>query len=88
MLDGEQREDLENRIRAAQTAGAQPGRKSQIRAMTAAYSLVDDAGKPLFTLADVPVLAKKSGAALDVIFDRVLKFNGMTKEEAGEIAKN
>jgi hypothetical protein len=87
-LDGEQREDLENRIGAAQAAKGQPGRKSQIRALAAAYSLVDGDGKTLFALSDVPLLAKKSGTALDVIFDRVLKFNAMTKEEAGEIAKN
>jgi len=85
-LDGEQREELENAIQGFKTRG---GSKKSVRALAAVYSLINKAsGEPLFKPEDVAALAKKSGVALDTVFDRVLRLNAMTKAEAEAIAGN
>ncbi len=84
-LDGEQREDLENMIQGFK---ANKSSKKSVRATAAVYSLRNPDGTPMFTLADIPALAKKSGVALDAVFDRVLKLNAMTSKEAEVVAGN
>lgn len=85
-LTGEQREELEMQI--SNTQKQKPGHRKHARAAAAAFSIVGDDGKLLFTSADIPELAKKSGVALDVVFDKVLALNAMNKTSSDEIAKN
>jgi len=85
-LTGEQREELELQIQNVQKQ--KPGQRKHARAAAAALSIVGDDGKLLFTQADIPALATKSGVALDVVFDKVLTLNAMNKTATEELAKN
>lgn len=59
-----------------------------IRAKLVAATLVDEEGKPLFTLADVEALGQKSAKALDRIFARASELAGMRPEDVEELAAN
>lgn len=86
-LDGAGREELEFAIAAAQNN--RPNQKrSSIRALAAVLSIVGDDGELLFTQADVSALAKKSGVCLDLVMDKVLTLNGMSKAATEDIEKN
>src|SRR5688572_15617303 len=74
MLNGEQREELENRIQSFSKSGG----KKAVRALAAVFSLVDANNEPIFTVSDVSQLAGKSGVALDIVWDHVLKLNAMS----------
>ena len=55
-----------------------------IRAPLVAMSLVDEKGKRIFSLKDIPALGKKNGIALDRIFEvsnRLSKVFGLEKED-------
>lgn len=85
-LTGEQREELENLIQGFKARGAS---KKSVRALAAVYSMVDkETGETMFKADDVTALAKKSGVALDAVWDRVLKLNAMSKDEAAVVAGN
>lgn len=86
-LNGEQREEIEVRSHKAKASGDALGWKG-LKTLTATFALVDEAGKPLFTAKDIAALAKKSSAALDRIFERVLSQNAMRKEDAEALAGN
>lgn len=86
-LNGEQREEIEVRSHKAKSSGDALGWKG-LKTLVATYALVDDEGKPLFTAKDLAALAKKSSAALDRIFEYVMKMNAMTKADAEELAGN
>lgn len=86
-LNGEQREEIEVRSHKAKATGDALGWKG-LKALVATYVVVDEAGKPLFTAKDVASLAKKSSTVLDRIFERVLTMNGMTKQDAEDLAGN
>src|ERR1700722_4449590 len=66
----------------------QHGKVPNMRAKLATLLLVDEKGEPLFTDKDVEVLTKKSGHALDQIFNAWLSLNKFTDEEAAEYEKN
>jgi hypothetical protein len=89
-MNGEQREELETLIRAAQSAKPIPGaNKKSVRATAAVFSMINkDTGEYIFKVDDVPALAKKSGVALDKVLEHVLPLNAMSKEEAKAIAGN
>jgi hypothetical protein len=59
-----------------------------IRSQLVARSCVDENGKRLFTSLDAEQLGKKSGAALDRVFEVAAKLSGIRKEDIEEIAKN
>lgn len=59
-----------------------------IRAKLVALTVVDERGKPLFTDADVQALGRKSGAALDRIFNVAQRLSGLSKEDIDEFAGN
>jgi len=53
---------------------------SRIRASLAVFACCDEAGKPLFTEADVPALAGKSAAAVLRIWRIAARLNGLGEE--------
>ena len=59
-----------------------------IRAALAAATLVNENGDRLFSLADVVKLGKKSGMALDRIFDVANKLNKIYGQEREDLEKN
>lgn len=63
-------------------------RVSKIRARLAALTLCDENGEALFSIDEIDILAKKSGAALDRIFDVSIRLNRIGKAEMDELVKN
>ena len=83
-LTGTERDAIEARY-------ARDGQKN-LRAQVAAASICDEAGKALFTVADVEALGRKSVSALDrisTVSNRLSKFSGKDVEElAGNSSAN
>jgi hypothetical protein len=61
---------------------------ANVRAKFAAKCVVGEDGKRLFSDAEVLALGKKSGAALNRIFEAASRLNGMTKADTEELAGN
>ena len=59
-----------------------------VRSMLASMVMVDEDGKQLFKPNDVADLGKKSGAALQRIFEAAQAANYMTNKDVEELAKN
>lgn len=66
------------------------GRQSMVnvRARAAALCICDDGGKPLFSAQDVEALGTKSGAALDRVFQAVLRMNHLSPQDVETLAGN
>lgn len=86
-LNGSEREELERLVNEFKTRGKLAGGKA-VRAVAAALSIVDENGNRIFQDTDIESLAKKSGAALDLLLDEILEHNAMTKGAAEELEKN
>jgi hypothetical protein len=61
---------------------------TDVRARLSVATLCDEQGELLFSEADMPLLAKKSGPALDRIFAVALRINRLTTEDIAELKKN
>ena len=59
-----------------------------VRTCLAAFTVCDEAGKLLFTAADVEALGAKSCAALDRIYETALSLNRLRVRDIEEIRKN
>jgi hypothetical protein len=59
-----------------------------IRAKLCALAIADKDGKRLFTERDVTALGQKSAKALDRIFSKAQKLNGISPEDVEDMAKN
>lgn len=59
-----------------------------IRAKLVASVVVDDEGRPLFTLGDVEALGQKSAKALDKVFAKAAELAGMREADVQELAEN
>ncbi len=59
-----------------------------IRAKLVAAVVVDDEGRPLFTLGDVEALGQKSAKALDRVFGKAAELAGMREADVQELAEN
>jgi len=59
-----------------------------IRAKLCARTIRDEEGNRIFTDKEIDLLGKKSGIALDRIFDVAKRLNGIGKEEIKELEKN
>jgi|SRR5215218_5830359 len=82
MLTAGERDRLEYAIQEAKP------RRSDIRALVAAYCLCEPDGRRLFGPADVEALSRKSGSALDRIFSAALAFNRMTARDVEDLEGN
>lgn len=64
------------------------GNASNVRASLAARTICDKEGKRLFTDADVEVLGRKSGAALERVFNTARRLSGISTADVDELEKN
>lgn len=62
--------------------------KGNIRARLAAFTVVDEAGKRLFTEADIPALGELDALILDPIADKALSLNRFTAADVEVLEKN
>jgi hypothetical protein len=76
--------------REAWEVGVENGARSrhQIRATLVAMTACDEAGTALFTLADVPALAKKPAAFILPLFDAALRLSRVSATDIDELEKN
>lgn len=75
------------RLRRAAGGADALGGMTNIRARLVAASACDEAGKLLFTAADVEILGQRSGVALDRVFDVSRRVNGLDGEAVDEMGK-
>ncbi len=59
-----------------------------IRARLVAASAVDEAGRSLFSEADVAALGKKSAAGLDRVFSVAMRLSGLSESDVDDLAEN
>jgi hypothetical protein len=62
--------------------------RSEITSLLARLCIADEAGAPLFRDEDIAVLAQKSAAVLDRIFDVATKLNATSGEAIDEMGKD
>lgn len=82
MMDNE-REQFEMKF-AGKKGEGMAGVKRWLCAMT----IAGEDRVPIFAVADVDALGRKSGAALNRVFDVSARLNGLTKQDQDELAKN
>ena len=58
------------------------------RAKLVSRAIVDADGKPLFADEDVALLANKSAAAIERVFNVAQKLSGMSKDDIEDLTKN
>ncbi len=61
---------------------------SNIRAKLAAYTLIDEKGEQLFSEKDIARLGKKSGSALNRVYEVAIRINKISDADVDELAKN
>lgn len=61
---------------------------NNVRAKAAVEAIVDENGEPVFTAKDIGPLGKKSGAALDQLFDVIRRLSGMETGSTQEAEGN
>ena len=61
---------------------------TNFRARVVVASCCDENGTLLFSSDDVPQLGTKSASALQRVFDKAVKLNGMSPEDVDELEKN
>lgn len=59
-----------------------------VRAITAAFTIVDENGKRMFETNEIMELAKKSGPALDRVWTVASRLNKLTQADVEELAGN
>lgn len=85
-MTGEQRDLFDQAF--ADSTDSRDGKVRNFRALLVACSAVDADGKLVFAIDDVQLLARKSGAALDRVFDAAMRLNKMSKQDQREIVGN
>jgi hypothetical protein len=86
-LTGDERDDFEA------TCVRGRGRKTEVnlrnfRAKLVARACVTDDGNRLFSDEDALALGKKSGAAINRVYEVAARLSGLTEEDMEELAKN
>ena len=64
------------------------GVTQHIRACFLVHSIVDDANKLIFTMADVELLGKQDGRDMDRLFSKAREMSGFGDEDEKELKKN
>lgn len=85
-MSGTERDNFEASIVTKRGNDAQVNLKN-IRAKLAAACLCDENGKRLFSDADIPVLAAKSAAALQRVFEVAQRLSGIGEADVKELAE-
>lgn len=87
MMTGAERDAFEESL--SRTKGKSvKANLANLRARLVAKTVVDEAGKRLFTDAEAGVLGQKSAAALDRVFDAARTLNGMTEKDVEELVED
>jgi len=76
-MTGADRDAFENSLVTIAADGTRKPDMVNMRAKLVALTLVDEAGAPMFTLKELDLLAAKSAAALDRIFQVAQRLNGL-----------
>lgn len=88
-LTGEDRDEYETSlVRFDADSGKAEAAVDNLRCKLLVACIVDEHGKRQFSASDVAALGKKSGAALDRVFDAAKKLNRIGEEEVEELVKN
>lgn len=87
-MSGAERDAFEDGRQKKDSSGKPKANLTNIRAALVAASLRDEAGKLLFTQADVMALGIKSAKALDRVASVAMRLNGMTQEDVEQLEKN
>ena len=86
-MTGSERDDFESSMMDKKGRSRADALKN-IRARLCVLCLVSDGGEQIFTKTDVDALSKKSAAALDRVFTKAQKLNGLSGEDVEELAKS
>jgi hypothetical protein len=80
--------DVEREQFELKFAGKKGEGMAGVKRWLCAMTIADEARKPIFAVSDVDALGRKSGAALNRVFDVAARLNGLTKQDQEELAKN
>jgi hypothetical protein len=72
----------------AYKAASEKRQLTSLRARMVARCVIDEHGNLLFTEADIEALGKKSAAALDRIYEAVLRMNALRQSDIEDLEKN
>ena len=86
-LTGEQRDAFENSCFVGRGKDRQDNFRN-LRARLVALSIVDEAGAPMFSEAEVAALGKTGARALDRVFAAALALSGLSAKDVEELAGN
>lgn len=86
-LSGKERDELEASLIQGKGKNANVNLKN-LRAKLVARSVVDIEGKRVFADADIEALSKKSGLALNRVYEVAQRLSGITQEDVDELTKN
>ena len=85
-MDGSERDQYEQSVMVQNSKNTRVNMKNA-RAKLVVLSVVDEAGKRLFSQADVDALSKKSAAALNRVFNVAARLSGITEGDLAEITE-
>lgn len=87
-MTGKERDSFEASILDKSNPNKPSVKTENIRAKLVAQTVVDEKGKPIFTVADIEVLGGKSASALSRVYDVSAKLSKITADDVDELAKN
>lgn len=87
-MTGADRDAFEQSMVRVDADGNRKPEMSNMRAKLVALTIVDDAGNLLFSPAEIPMLARKSAAALERVFDAAQRINGLGVKAEDAAEKN
>jgi hypothetical protein len=83
-LTAAEREKWEERVQSSKAVNPE----FNVRGSLLALCIVDNEGKQLFSIVEIPALAKKSAAATDRVFDECCRLNRIGADKIEEAKKN
>lgn len=86
-LSGAERDHFEAVVIREDSDGKQRTDLENIRATLASMAICDDAGRPLFSQADVESLGRKNAAALDRVWTVAQRLSRISQEDIDELKK-
>lgn len=87
-MTGADRDSFEASMVSIGSDGIRKPEMSNMRSKLVALTVVDDAGNRIFDAIDVPMLARKSAAAIERVFDVAQRLNGLGAKAEDAAEKN
>lgn len=87
-MTGADRDSFEASMVSIGSDGVRKPEMSNMRSKLVALTVVDDAGNRIFDAIDVPMLARKSAAAIERVFDVAQRLNGLGAKVEDAAEKN